>query len=251
MLKRLAGATIRRLYYGLINLGKPRICAPSGLMKLDEIKKHSLVRSEISDHLVTLFTESLIMRPKLIVELGVENGRSTFVFERIARLCNSKLISVDIHDCSGASSHEDWIFVQKDDIEFAKGFGGFCRKLGIEPRIDVLFIDTSHNFEHTLKEIEHWFPFMSERSKVIFHDTNLGRIYFRKDMSMGLGYNNRRGVIRALETYFSKSFDESGDFTDFGRGWLIRHYSHCNGLMILERGFLIPPEDAKRLPKSI
>jgi hypothetical protein len=70
---------------------------------------------------------------------------------------------------------------------------------------------------------------------VIFHDTNLGRIYFREDMSMGFGYNNRRGVIRTLETYFSKPFDERRDFTDFGRGWLIRHYSHCNGLMVLER----------------
>jgi predicted O-methyltransferase YrrM len=116
MLKRLAGATAKRLYYGLIDMGKPKICAPSGLRELDEIKKHSRVRSEISDHLVTLFTESLSVKPRLIVELGVENGRSTLVFERVARLFNSKLISVDIQDCSGASSYKDWIFVQKDDI---------------------------------------------------------------------------------------------------------------------------------------
>jgi len=226
---------IKGVYYGLIDLGNPVRYSPSGLRELNEVIRYSRVRSEISDHLVTLFTESLTVRPKLIVELGVEHGRSTFVFERVARLCKSKLISVDISDCSGISSYKDWVFVKRDDIELARGFEGFCRRLGIEPRIDVLFIDTSHEFEHTLKEIEQWFPFLSEGSKAIFHDTNLGRIYFRRDMSMGFGYNNRRGVIRALEAYFSRAFDEKRDFTASEGGWLIRHYSNCNGLMILER----------------
>ena len=52
---------------------------------------------------------------------------------------------------------------------------------------------------------------------------------------MGVGWNNDRGVIRALEAFFSRSFDERKDFVDFKDGWMIRHRAACNGLTILDR----------------
>jgi hypothetical protein len=235
MFMKLADA-LKKLYYAPFDVSNPRRHAPSGLKELDDVLRFSRVRSEINDHLPALFTESLVMNPKLIVELGVYYGRSTYVFERVARISGAKLIGVDVIDCSGANDSKDWIFVQKDDIEFAKEFRGFCRKRGIEPRIDVLYIDTSHEKEQTLREIASWFPLLSERSKVMFHDTNCRKIFFRKDRTLGFGYNNNRGVISALEEHFGKSLDERKEFIDFGRGWLIRHYPYCNGLTILERG---------------
>ncbi|MGQ9810915.1 MAG: class I SAM-dependent methyltransferase [bacterium] len=178
------------------------------------------------------------MKPKLIVELGVRGGDSTFVLSRVARLCGSRLISVDLQDCSQVCSDRHWIFVQAEDIEFAKQFQEWCKTRGIEPKIDVLFIDTSHLFEHTVKEIEHYFPFLSEKAKVFFHDTNLRHFSFRADGSMCVGWDNKRGVIRALENYFEKSFNEKVNFMDIAKGWWIKHYANCNGFTILER---LPP----------
>jgi cephalosporin hydroxylase len=205
------------------------------LKELEEIKKRSIKRTDISDHLVTLFVESLNIKPRLIVELGVRGGESTFVLERVAKLCGSTLVSVDLEDCSDSSSYKNWIFVQSDDIEFAKIFEVWCKEHGIQSTIDLLFIDTSHIFEHTVKEIENWFPFLAEKSKVFFHDTNLKRLFFRRDGSIGVGWNNQRGVIRAIEKYFGKGFNEKEDFTELRDGWRITHYANCNGFTILEK----------------
>lgn len=207
----------------------------TGWRELDEIKEHLITRTDISDHLITLFVETMAVRPELIVELGVRTGESTFVFERVARLCGSKLISVDIQDCSTVSSYGDWIFEKSDDIEFAKRFESWCEQRNIKAQIDVLFIDTSHLFEHTVEEIEHWFPFLSDKSKVFFHDTNLKRTNFRKDGSIVVGRDNKRGVMAALEKFFERPFNEKEQFIDWAKGWAIKHYPYCAGLTVLEK----------------
>lgn len=226
------------LYNALIipfSLKSAQIDWSSDFKELNEIQKRSGTRTDISDYLTTIFLESLNRKPTLIVELGVRGGESTFVFERLAKLISSKFVSVDITDCSTLSSYKDWLFVQKDDLEFANKFKSYCVQHGFEPNIDVLFIDTSHLFEHTVKEIESWFPFLSKGAKVFFHDTNMKYVYFRKDGSMGIAWNNKRGVIKALEKYFDASFNEKKDFVGFKKGWLIKHYSYSTGLTILEK----------------
>jgi len=206
-----------------------------GLAELDEIKEHARKRTDISDHLVTLFVEALAVRPRLLVELGVRGGESTFVLERVARLSRAKLVSVDIEDCTKASRYPDWIFLKGDDVEIALGFEAWCRRRNIEPNVDVLFIDTSHLFEHTCREIESWFPYLSERSKVFFHDTNLKKVCFRKDGSIALAWDNQRGVVAAIEKVLGKSFNEERDFVDVVDGWIIKHYAYCSGFTILEK----------------
>ena len=205
------------------------------LKTLNAVRKRAAFRTDICDHLETLFFECLGLEPRLIVELGAGDGESTFVLERVAKLWKAKLVSVDIEDRKEVASYKDRFFIKMDDIEFARHFKNWCKENSIEPHIDILFIDTSHLYEHTVQEIKEWFPFLSPRSKVILHDTNLREIFTRKDGSTGQGWNNERGVIRAIEQYFEQSFNEETDFIDCQKGWLIRHYTHCNGLMILDR----------------
>ncbi len=206
------------------------------MKELDEIKSRSAkTRNDISGHLVRLFVESFEAKPKLIVELGVRGGESTFVLERVARHFDARLVSVDLDDCSGISSYEKWSFIRGDDIKFAMEFPKWCKKHGISASIDILFIDTSHLFEHTCLEIKSWFPHLSDKAKVFFHDTNLRRLYFREDGSMGAGWNNKRGVIRAIEKYFNAKFNEKEEFTDILKGFIIRHYPKCSGMTILQR----------------
>lgn len=202
---------------------------------VEVIKRRSQKWTDICDHLETLFIECLNLPSKLIMELGVGDGESTFVLENVARLWNARLVSVDIADCKKVSSYRKRIFVQMDDIAFAREFTDFCELHNIEPGIDILFIDTSHLYDHTVQEIQSWFPYLALHSKVIFHDTNMKEIFHRKDGSTGRGWNNERGVIRAIEEYFNRSFNEETNFIEIIDGWFIRHYAHCNGLMILER----------------
>jgi len=202
---------------------------------LSAIQKRAKRRTDICDHLETIFFECLGIQARLIVELGSGDGESTFVLERIAKLWKAKLVSVDIEDRKEVSFYKDRIFVLEDDITFAGKFGNWCGEHHIEPKIDILFIDTSHLFDHTVQEIHAWFPFLAPRSKVLFHDTNLKEIFVRKDGSTGQGWNNERGVIRAVEKYFSRPFKEDENFITMINGWQIRHIAHCNGLMMMDR----------------
>ncbi len=235
---------LKSLYNIIPKLKKPKTPLTTDLPPLNDIKQHSLKRTAISEHLETLFVETLTMNPKLIVELGVAKGQSARVFSRVAKLCGAKYVSVDITDCSRAVDWDGWLFVQKSDVEFAKEFAAWCRERQIEPVIDVLFIDTSHYFDHTLEEIRAYFPFLAEHAKVFFHDTNMSTYIFRKDGTVDLGWDNDRGVIQALEVYFNKKFNEKEEFIDFVTPFVIKHYPYCSGLTVLEKLAHLFPADA-------
>ncbi len=204
--------------------------------ELAEIIRHSAKPTDINDHLPALFTEALAVKPELIVELGVRSGESTFVLERVAGLYGAQLVSVDVCDCASVSTYKHWTFVRQDDIEFAHEFSAWCQNRGIRPRIDVLFIDTSHLYDHTVKEIAAYFPFLSPTAKVFFHDTNLKYINFRRNGSFCFGgWNNRRGVIRAIEDFLGTPLTEKKDFVAMHKGWVIKHVACCNGFTILQK----------------
>jgi len=210
--------------------------SPSSVsLELREIREFAKQPNDINEHLELIFTESLLIWPKLIVELGVRTGTSTFVFERVASVCGASIISADLEDCSSTSSHPRRHFFQGDDVQFAASFKDFCRQRGIVPSVDVLFIDTSHYYEHTLEEIQAWFPLLSPRAKVLFHDTNLRLIGRRRDGCVGLGWENARGVVRAIEKHLSITLDETRECTEYTTGWLVRHWPHCHGFTVLDR----------------
>ena len=81
----------------------------------------------------------------MILELGVQKGRSTIEFLKICSKNNGKLFSVDVDDCSQVSNDPNWTFIKSrdDDFEFIKNL--------IPKKIDVLFIDTLHEAEHVRK----------------------------------------------------------------------------------------------------
>jgi len=201
--------------------------------------KGHLKKSDISDHLGSIFFFALGAKPKLIVELGTRGGESTRSLLAVAFLSKAVLLSIDIVDCEciDLPFRENWHFVQADDIEFGGSrFIDWCRHHHIEPIIDVILIDTSHEYEHTKNEIETWSKYLSEKGVMIFHDTNMGKgIYSRADGSIGFGWNNERGVIRAIEEFVSCHYNENSFFYDFRKNYLIIHYPYCNGLTILKR----------------
>jgi len=196
--------------------------------------------SDISDHLGSIFFFAMEAMPKLIVELGTRGGHSsTLSLLAASFLSKAIFLSIDIIDCEyiDLPFRENWKFVKADDIEFGGShFIDWCRYQDIDPIIDVLLIDTSHEYEHTKKEIETWSKYLSEKGVMIFHDTNMGNgIYSRTDGSIEFGWDNERGVIRAIEEFVGRHYDEKSFFYDFTNNYLIVHYPYCNGLTILKR----------------
>lgn len=191
---------------------------------------HSKICTSWNENLLILYYETLQKNPKLIVELGLgttkeEWDASNFIFSSLAQKMDFPLISVDKHD-SGKFLHKipNWHFINSDSVTFAKNFEDYCFEKNIPSKIDILFIDTSHLYEKTLEEIKAWFaPHLAHYARVIMHDTNLK------------AWDNKRGVIRALEKYFNVSFDETKNFSGGYKNFFVRHYTDNNGLMILDR----------------
>jgi cephalosporin hydroxylase len=183
--------------------------------------------TDISDHLDAIYENSIKMNPKLIIELGVRDGESSKVFSRVNDAIGSKVIGIDIETCD-YSNITNGTFIKTDDIEFGKNYS--------DSKIDILFIDTSHLYDHTKAEISTFFPLLQDKALVIFHDTNLREVYFHRNGNHGYGWNNNRGVTRAIEEYFGISVDEEKhytmDITKDGDSWKLIHDPICNGLTL-------------------
>lgn len=196
----------------------------------DVIRDIAKADTDISDHLETIYKVCVDFKPHLIVELGVRGGESTRIFDFVNKEVGSKLISVDIDFCK-YENITNGTFYRADDVMFGKMFKG----LTTDP-IDVLFIDTSHLYQHTKEEINTWFPLLNNKALAIFHDTNLNTQYFHRNGNVGAGWNNERGVIRAIEEYFGIKVDETTDceldVTKDGSSWHISHKYLCCGLTI-------------------
>jgi predicted O-methyltransferase YrrM len=201
----------------------------------EAVKRANTENSDLSSHLDTLYRQTCEMSPKLIVELGVYEGQSTKIFDLVNREYNSSLISCDVQPPASFNytNIHNGTFIMMDDIQFSNIFASHDPR-----RIDVLFIDTSHLYDHTVQEIKSWFPLLSDKALVMMHDTHLdGNGYYRKNGNKGVNWNNERGVIRAIEEYFGFQCNEKEDFQmtvqKDGNTWKIKHEHVCNGLTSL------------------
>lgn len=250
----------RKLFVPLNNFYFTRAFARRPDVKVDTafvgVPQLKTARSDISDHLPRLYAEAVSVEPDLIVELGTRGGESTLALLAAARQKDAIVLSVDVEEVGGSVTDPDllahWRFVHADDVDFAGQFVDWCEERGLKPAIDLLFVDTSHLYEHTTREIASWWPHLTPKATVVFHDTNLKEFYRRGDGTIGRGWNNDRGVIRAIEEYLGTTFDETLPFTDYCRGWSIDHDPLCNGLTVLRReskpSNLLVSED--RLPQQ-
>ena len=70
---------------------------------------------------------------------------------------------------------------------------------------------------------------------MIFHDTNMATWFRSLDGEVRRGWDNQRGVIRAIEERLGRSYDGAAYFVDIIDGFLVEHRPWCNGLTVLRR----------------
>lgn len=199
---------------------------------------------DISSHLPSIFFYTVLQNPDVIVEAGVRGGESTIAFEKVFQFCNTHLIGIDIEPACNAvyKRSANSLFICMDDLEFGKYYK---HNLEYKRKIDVIFIDTSHLYAHTLAEIKLFAPMLNKNGILMFHDSNVTPLngnsdYIRLNGTMGfVGPYNTRGVTQALKEYFSLSFDEAHyqniSCTVGEQNWQITHYPYCNGLTIARK----------------
>jgi cephalosporin hydroxylase len=122
-------------------------------------------QSDIQGHIEFMHGLVVDLDAKQVVELGVRYGMSTAAFLHAVEMSGGHLWSCDIGRPGGLVAEfvdcERWSFNQGDDLALAAE----------APECDVLFIDTSHYYEHTLAELRAYGP--KARRVILLHDTEL------------------------------------------------------------------------------
>jgi predicted O-methyltransferase YrrM len=125
--------------------------------------------TDINQHLTTLYMLAVEFNAKSILELGVRGGESTVALLQAAKEIGGSVTSIDWYwdGCPTAKKRVKeygfepyWKFILTDD-----------RTIDWNQPINLLFIDTSHEYEHTLMELRKFEPFVVPRGIIILHDT--------------------------------------------------------------------------------
>lgn len=159
--------------------------------------------SDVQEYM-PFFYETAKQYPNVrVLELGVRAGNSTLAFLAAAEAAGGHVISVDLDrvtdDIRGMLPWRNipgWTFVQGNDMD-----PDLYSKLPGET--DILFIDTSHEYQHTLDELYAYMPRVAPGGIALFHDVNL---YMNKDgteISSTVPHHGETvpPVTRALDEY--------------------------------------------------
>lgn len=199
--------------------------------------------TDISSHLPTLFCHTMLQNPKIIVEAGVRGGESTKPLHKAAQLCDACLIGLDNEPLWAQSSYntmDNAFCLEMNDLDFNNYYNNSSFK---DQKIDLIFIDTSHEYEHTLQEIKVFAPLLANDGTLAFHDSNVTPLahagYIRLNFTGDRAAGNPRGVPQAIKEYFGIEFNEysyfNGTFMKDGITWHMIHYPFCNGLTIIKK----------------
>ena len=180
---------------------------------INTLKSYASQQDELrfaANQLLEMHAEALKRESPIIVELGVDKGQSTRVFlNAISEKSNSKLISIDIRDCSGAIESDEWEFVQQNSIDIDSLLS---KKPILKNGIDILYVDSLHTEAHVLKEIYGFFEYIKPDGVIYFDDVDSGPYMSgqRKD-SINPEIENRK-ILNLLEAVFRANYS-SIDFS--------------------------------------
>ena len=123
--------------------------------------------SDIYEHLPTFVRLCVERDAQHVLELGTRTGVSTVAWLFGLSKTGGRLTSVDIDARPPIGEFEHWSFVQGDDMDPAV----FA---ALKPA-DLVFLDTSHHYEHTLRELNLYRHLVKPGGVIVCHDTMLMR----------------------------------------------------------------------------
>ncbi len=164
--------------------------------------------SDISGHLQFMHDLCIELEATTVVELGTRSGISTAAFLAAMEQTGGVVWSADINQAHVdplIRDHPCWEFLWGDDLELVDE----------APEADVVLIDTSHAYAHTLLELDAYSP--KARHVILLHDTQL-------EQPEGVGpqppFPVRKACLEWLEA---------------NPGWEWSEFTHCYGLGVMRR----------------
>ena len=143
------------------------------------------------------------MQPKIIVDLGVDYGHSTFYLAEIGIGEVYGIDSFEGDDHAGVKDTLEYVTTTKeaygfDNITFIKGYFDQVAKTW-DKQIDILHIDGFHTYDAVKYDYETWKGFLKEDSVIMFHDTEsfkdtVGRFFQELEMPYKLQFNHSAGL---------------------------------------------------------
>lgn len=135
--------------------------------------------SEMASHMPSLSLLASVWSMGHAVELGVGQGFSTLSILAGVMMAEKSLVSYDIAmerevnlwktlGVSAPPFDIPWRFLVKDSVEAAKDW--------VDGSVSFLFIDTTHDYEHTKNELAAWLPKMHSQGVIVGHDYFLDRM---------------------------------------------------------------------------
>lgn len=163
--------------------------------------------SDINEHLPTFVALCEELHAKFVIELGVRSGVSTVAWLHGLTQTGGALWSVDISPPPDLPP-DRWVFLRGDDRS------PIILDLLPHP-VDIVFIDTSHEFGHTATELELYRPLVRPGGRIVLHDTEV-------ELPDGINSAIRYPVRTAIDR-FCRAW-----------GWAWSNREHNNGLGIIE-----------------
>ncbi len=128
---------------------------------------HVTLPPDIHEHLTTLYVLATEFKCKTILELGTRRGESSVALANAARRTGGRLYSYDIADCIEARKlmeneglTANWSFETGNDLE-----------IDWKREIDFLFIDTTHEYEQTIRELTRFEALVKPGGIIALHDS--------------------------------------------------------------------------------
>ena len=178
-------------------------------------------------HLFELYRSTLDFKAPIILELGVDKGNSTKIFiDSIKNKENSKLISVDIKDCSNVLQSNKWMFIKENSANISSVINQ--APLIKEREIDILFIDSLHHVDHIKKELYGYFQYLNPGAYIFFDDVDSGP-YMKKQRkdSINTEIENRK-IFDLLEAIFRANYSSIDFSVNYGSTGLAKFVKHSN-----------------------
>jgi len=161
----------------------------------------------------------------IILELGVEQGRSTKKFLEICKKNQGTLYSIDIDDCSNVSNDQNWKFYQTrdDNFDFIKS--------KIPNEIDVVFIDTLHEADHVEKIIYAYYDLIKVNGYLFIDDvSHLPYVKNSPRENFYCEINNKETFNRIIDIYYQNQHNFHLEFCFISTGLSIIKKKNNNKL---------------------
>lgn len=219
---------LRQLYpaTGEIRRFQDDISRASQFFGLFEIAESQLGIGQIKEEIQSLIEHVRSLNPDVIVEIGTQKGGNCFLFLRSFESCRLVLgLDRKVHNWEKLvyAGRAGQRFVPIEGDSSSPVVEAMVRKQLRGKKIDLLFIDGDHSYDGVLRDLNRFFPYVSDGGLIAFHD--IVPDYFQRYGRQTTSYSGDVHLIwNKLKTFFEfKEFVADPGQDGYGIGLIRKH----------------------------